>query len=177
MDRQQQIIGGVGLVVLLTGWAWWVSQPEPELEAAQVVPAAATGVVGVASEADPVAPVRKMNPTKMKPLKMDMPQRQDLLARRQQAVAFQGAMHAIVKEAHAQCLDDYMADQPTDHDPELVLDALAVDGVLSEITLKAPESDVPEDVLDCITEVAWEGDWPLDEVAGERRYQRLFNAR
>ena len=173
MKRQHVIIGLVcaGLICV---WAWWVSREvaQPESVVVSTAPTA-TGEPALPSTKAPV--VEREMPAEVK--LMGGPPPVGRAGDRSQALAFQGALHGVVKEAHLRCLQPYVDTMPDDYDCDLVMDAVSTDGTISDITVRALDPDMPKHVIDCIVEVAWETDWPARNSIGERRYQRMFTAR
>ncbi|MEQ1504575.1 MAG: hypothetical protein ABMB14_20215, partial [Myxococcota bacterium] len=70
------------------------------------------------------------------------------------------------------CLDPWIAS--IGEPDELVIDAVLVDGRLSDVGLRAMHHPLPADVLTCVAERAWYADWPEWDLGGELRLQRSF---
>lgn len=86
---------------------------------------------------------------------------------------FNYAMHDVVKEARFRCFTGWIQEEGMDPAETLVLDAVFQGGAISDIAIRGV-GEVPDDVLECVREVAWEQEWPPYGGDGETRFQRTF---
>jgi len=90
--------------------------------------------------------------------------------------AFNFALQEAVNEARFRCLDDWFNEGGVDPDTTLVMDAVTQDGVVVDIAFRGA-GEIPEHVVLCVKDVAWDLEWPELDLEGERRFQRSFNVR
>jgi len=94
---------------------------------------------------------------------------------REASLLFNNVAYRAIGDARAECVDPWMeSDGP--EEAEFALNALVVDGAVADIELLTVVDDLPDDVVSCIREVAWDADWPEFEMSGEVRYQRSVHA-
>ena len=90
--------------------------------------------------------------------------------------AFYFALQEAVTEARFRCLDDWFNEGGVDPDTTLVMDAVTQDGAVVDIAFRGA-GEIPEHVVQCVKDVAWDLEWPELDLEGERRFQRSFNVR
>ncbi len=92
------------------------------------------------------------------------------------SIEFAGATMNALAEVRVECVDPWLeSDGP--EEAEFALNAVVVDGAVADIELLTVIDDLPDDVVDCIRDVAWSTDWPEVEMVGEVRYQRAVKAK
>jgi hypothetical protein len=79
------------------------------------------------------------------------------------------AMDGVIQAARRECLDPWVERVGT---TEMVFDAVLYDGRLVDFGLRSLGEPVPDDVLACVADAVWYGDWPEWELGGELRLQR-----
>lgn len=166
------LLGGALLLGLLAGVSLWFAGDTDVLDVAQPTVGSATQPPGSVPEPVEAAP---------EPVP-DAPQPAEPEGFREQAPEpmtpdvkrdFNYAMHDVVKESRFRCFTGWVEEEGMDASSTLVLDAVFEGGDISDISIRGL-SDVPEDVLECVREVAWEQEWPPYAGGGETRFQRTF---
>lgn len=83
------------------------------------------------------------------------------------------AMRDAVKEARVQCVEPYVADANLPQPATVIMDAVVTDGEVTDIAMRGI-GDIPDDVIECARDAAWNVDWPTWEGEGELRFQETF---
>jgi hypothetical protein len=81
------------------------------------------------------------------------------------------AMDGVIQAARRDCLGPWITKQGTGN-VEFVFDAVLWDGRLVDFGMRALGPEVPEEVVSCVADAVWYGEWPEWELAGELRLQR-----
>jgi hypothetical protein len=79
------------------------------------------------------------------------------------------AMDGVIRTARRECVDAWVADAGG---AELVFDAVLYDGRLVDFGLRSLGEPLPDDVVACVADAVWYGDWPEWDLPGEMRLQR-----
>lgn len=166
-------LGFVFLTIALVALLYQGGEPEPvepavipDVEVPAPVPAAPTPAP---------APVRPKPAPPPAPAPEPEPERDRGATVPEDArMQYNYAVDDAIEEAKALCLQPW-ANREAEGPVTLVMDAVVVDGELSEIALRGIQ-EVPGDVINCARDAAWNVDWPTFESEGELRFQRSFTA-
>lgn len=82
------------------------------------------------------------------------------------------AMDAVLRAARQDCLQPWLDVDPSGPPVEVVFDAVLFDGKLVDFGLRSLGPAVPDEVVACVADAVWYGDWPDWEIRGELRLQR-----
>ncbi len=83
------------------------------------------------------------------------------------------AMHRVASDARDACVRPYAQERDLGK-IEIVLDAVLWDGEVVDFGLRGLQ-DVPDHVLDCVAEIAWQTPFPIHPAPGELRLQRVID--
>lgn len=83
---------------------------------------------------------------------------------------YNSAMHDVVSKAREACIRPYAQEQGLGK-IEVIVDAVLWDGQVVDFGLRGLQ-EVPDHVLDCVGEIAWNSPFPSHDVPGEVRLQR-----
>jgi hypothetical protein len=81
-------------------------------------------------------------------------------------------MHQVATAAREGCVRPFAQEEGLGK-VEIVLDAVLWDGEVVDFGLRGLQ-DVPDHVLDCIADAAWNTPFPVHDKAGELRLQRML---
>jgi hypothetical protein len=82
------------------------------------------------------------------------------------------AMDDVINDAREECIRPWLDRTPEARKAEFVFDAVLYDGRMYDFGLRSLSTEVPGEVMSCIRDQAWYGEWPDFELKGQLTLQR-----
>lgn len=175
MNGQRAIAIATGGLLLLAliglGWALTRATPdEPSVEAPEPAPLRVRPAPKAVPEDGPMARRTLPAPAGVPRPEVAPPDGPPADLSTEQWRDYNEAVHQLVLVARRECVRPWVHEQGLGR-IEIVLDAVLWDGEVVDFGIRGLQ-DVPDHVLDCVADHAWNASFPRYDIPGELRLQR-----